>query len=42
MDSDVFEKIIEEESAKDAWDELKNLYGGGEKVKKVKLQTLRK
>src|ERR1043165_8617724 len=42
VNSDVFEKIIEEESAKDAWDKLKKLYGGGEKLKKVKLQTLRK
>jgi hypothetical protein len=42
VDSYVFEKIIEEESVKDAWDKLKNLYDGGEKLKKVKLQTLRK
>ena len=42
VDSNVFEKIIEEETAKGAWDKLKSLYGGDEKLKKVKLQTLRK
>ena len=42
MDSDVFEKIIEEETTKGVWDKLKNLYGGDEKLKKVKLQMLRK
>ena len=38
----MFEKIIEEETAKAAWEKLKSLYGGDEKLKKVKLQTLRK
>ena len=42
VDCDVFEKIIEEETTKGAWEKLKNLYGGDEKLKKVKLQTLRK
>ncbi|CAI8595324.1 unnamed protein product [Vicia faba] len=42
VNSDVFEKIIEEETAKGAWEKLKNLYGGDEKLKKVKLQTLMK
>ena len=42
MDCDVFEKIIEEETTKGAWEKLKSLYGGDEKLKKVKLQTLRK
>lgn len=27
VDSNVFEKIIEEETTKEAWDKLKNLYG---------------
>lgn len=38
----VFENIIEEESTKGAWDKLKNQYEGDEKLKSVKLQTLRK
>ena len=42
VDCDVFEKIIEEETTKGAWEKLKSLYGGDEKLKKVKLQTLRK
>ena len=42
VDPNVFEKIIEEETAKGAWDKLKSLYGGDEKLKRVKLQTLRK
>ena len=42
VDGNVFEKIIEEETAKGAWETLKRLYGGDEKLKKVKLQALRK
>ena len=42
VDFDVFEKIIKEETAKGAWEKLKTLYGGDEKLKKVKLQTLMK
>jgi hypothetical protein len=42
VDSNIFEKIIEEETAKGAWDTLKKIYGGDEKLKKVKLQALRK
>lgn len=42
MDLDIFEKIIEEETTKEAWDKLKKLYDGDEKLKKVKLHTLRK
>lgn len=42
VDPNVFEKIIEEESFEGEWDKLKNLYGGDEKLKRVKLQTLRK
>lgn len=38
----IFEKIIKEESTKEACDELNKLYGGDEKLKRVKLQTLRK
>lgn len=33
MDSNVFEKIIEEETTKQVLDKLKNLYGGDEKLK---------
>ncbi|GAU22886.1 hypothetical protein TSUD_376970 [Trifolium subterraneum] len=42
VDSNIFEKIIEEETAKGARDTLKKIYGGDEKLKKVKLQALRK
>lgn len=42
MDPNGLEKIIEEETSKGAWDKLKNLYDGDEKMKRVKLQTLRK
>ena len=42
MDFDIFKMIIEEETTKDSWEKLKSLYGGDEKLKKVKLQTLRK
>lgn len=42
MYPNVFEKIIEEESFKGVWDKLKNIYGGDEKLKRVKLKTLRK
>jgi len=42
VDSNIFEKIIEEETSKDVWDTLKKLYGGDEKFNKVKLQALRK
>ncbi|GAU25658.1 hypothetical protein TSUD_265850 [Trifolium subterraneum] len=42
VDSNIFEKIIEEEAAKGACDTLKKIYGGDEKLKKVKLQALRK
>lgn len=42
VDSNVFEKIIEKETIRDVWVTLKKLYGGDEKLKKVKLQSLRK
>ncbi|KAK2352556.1 putative mitochondrial protein [Trifolium repens] len=39
VDAANFEKIS---AAKEAWDILNNAYGGGDKVKKVKLQSLRR
>ncbi|MCI38788.1 retrovirus-related pol polyprotein from transposon TNT 1-94, partial [Trifolium medium] len=33
VDPNVFEKIIEEETSKGAWDKLKDFYGGDEKLK---------
>ncbi|KAK2375345.1 hypothetical protein QL285_076240 [Trifolium repens] len=41
-DSNIFEKIIEEETSKGAWDTLKKIYGGDEKLKGIKLQALRR
>lgn len=41
VNPNMFEKIIEEETTKEASDKLKNVYGGDEKLKRVKLQTLR-
>ncbi|KAI5434178.1 hypothetical protein KIW84_021149 [Lathyrus oleraceus] len=40
LDHIVFEKIIKEETTKGVWDKLKNLYGGNEKLKSVKLQMV--
>lgn len=34
VDLNIFEKIIEQETTKEAWDTLKKLYGGNEKLKK--------
>lgn len=42
VDPYVFEKTIEEETTKVAWNKLNNLYNGDEELKKVKLKTLRK
>lgn len=42
MDLNIFEKIIEQETTKEVWDTLKKLYGGDEKLNKVKMQSLRK
>ncbi|XP_050910070.1 uncharacterized protein LOC127123938 [Lathyrus oleraceus] len=42
VDPNVFENIIEEETTKGVCDKLKNVYDGDEKLKRVKLQTLRK
>lgn len=40
--SDVYEKIANASTAKEAWDCLINCYVGQDKVKKVRLQTLRR
>ncbi|KAK0576845.1 hypothetical protein LWI29_024227 [Acer saccharum] len=42
LDSVIFEKIAHTTSAKRAWDVLMNTYKGVEKVKKVRLQTMRR
>ncbi|XP_058722921.1 uncharacterized protein LOC131594735 [Vicia villosa] len=42
VDSANFDRISHAESAKEAWDILVKYYEGGEKVKVVKLQTLRR
>lgn len=42
VDPKVFEKIAEATTSKGAWDTLVQCYGGDAKVKKVKLQSLRK
>ncbi|MCH99639.1 hypothetical protein A2U01_0020653, partial [Trifolium medium] len=39
---DIFEKVGDCETAKEAWDILAAAYAGDQKVKKVKLQTLRR
>jgi hypothetical protein len=38
----IFEKVSDCESSKQAWDILAIAYGGGEKLKKVRLKTLRR
>ncbi|KEH40220.1 lysine decarboxylase family protein [Medicago truncatula] len=42
IDPNIFEKKIDQESAKRTWDIIKNAYGGDEKIKKVKLKALRR
>ncbi|KAK2381647.1 hypothetical protein QL285_069238 [Trifolium repens] len=42
VDSKVFEKIADVETSKAAWDILQKSYGGDAKVKKVKLQALKR
>lgn len=42
VNPNIFEKIVEKETNNEAWDTLKKLYGGDEKLKKVKIQSLRK
>ena len=41
LDEDVFEKISEAKSAKEAWEKLQTSYKGADPIKKVRLQTLR-
>ncbi|XP_078172780.1 uncharacterized protein LOC144566607 [Carex rostrata] len=41
LDDDMLEKVANETRAKDAWEILRNSVVGAEKVKKVRLQTLR-
>lgn len=41
LNDDGFEKIFDTTSAKQAWEKLQTSYKGEEKVKKVRLQTLR-
>ncbi|PNX84532.1 hypothetical protein L195_g040593 [Trifolium pratense] len=42
VDSSNFEKIVGAKTAKAVWDILSNAHGGGDKVKKVKFQSLRR
>ena len=42
MEENSFEKIANATTSKEAWEILQNSYKGVEKVKKVRLQTLRK
>jgi hypothetical protein len=42
VDSANFEKISSATSSKQAWEILQNAHGGGDKVKKVQLQSLRR
>lgn len=42
VDSNIFKKIIEQETVNEVWDTLKKLYDGDEKLKKVNMQYLRK
>lgn len=42
MDSNIFDKIVDEETIEGVWDTLKKSYGGNEKLKNVKFQSLRK
>ena len=41
MDDSILPKIIGSKSAKEAWDILKMTYKGNNKVKTIRLQTLR-
>jgi hypothetical protein len=40
--SNIFEKIIDKEMSKGAWNTFDKIYGGDEKLKKVKLEALSK
>lgn len=41
VNPNILDEIVDEETTKGPWDVLKNCYGGGDKLKKVKLQALR-
>ena len=41
LDNDMFEKVADTTTSKNAWDILQNSLQGVDKVKKIKLQTLR-
>jgi len=42
VSNEIFEKIMHYESAKETWDALEKLYVGDGKLKKVRLQALRR
>jgi len=42
ISNEIFEKIMHYESAKETWDALEKLYAGDGKLKKVRLQALRR
>ena len=42
IEMQVYERVAKAENAKQAWDMIENAYKGKEKVKKVRLQSLRK
>lgn len=42
MDNKVFEKIAYAKSFKEAWDTLVKYFSGDDKVKKIRLQSLRR
>jgi len=42
VSNEIFEKIMHYESAKETWDALEKLYSSDGKLKKVRLQTLRR
>ena len=42
MENKVFEKIVDSDSSKEAWDTLMKYFSGDDKVKKIRLQSLRR
>lgn len=42
VDADLFKKIVQFETMKEAWDVITNAYTSDDKLKKVKLQPLRR
>ncbi|XP_070676324.1 uncharacterized protein [Malus domestica] len=42
IEMQVYERVVKAENAKQTWDMIENAYRGKEKVKKVRLQSLRK